>query len=1093
MGANKKYWVGVEEYQGSPTLMEAQQNEFAEELPVDQFLGETKLNETNTGRRDFLKFLGFSLSAATLAACETPVIKSIPYVNKPEEITPGVANWYASTYYDGNDYASILVKTREGRPIFIKGNKQFGINGGAINARINSSVLSLYDTARLKDPMSSGSKVSWEAVDGEIMAGLKKVAASGGAIRLLSNTIISPSTSFAIQALEASLRGGDATSPASAEDGDDAAPGGVDFKHVQYDAYSYSAIREANNECFGKDVIPSYDFSKAKAIVSIGADFTSNWLMHNNYIGQYTQTRKPENGTMSKHFQFESLMSVTGSKADVRKAIKPSDEGLVAISIYNHLAKLSGRTAISGSNAEIDSITKDAAEALWSSRNASLVVAGSNHKGTQAVVNAINDIVGSYGNTIDLDKPVSLFQGNDQEVADLVKDMNAGKVKALIVYNSNPAYTLGDSFKAGLGKVGLSVSFAQYMDETASRCKFVCPDNHFLESWNDLNPVLGHYSMMQPAINKLYNTRQAQESMLRWSGKNESYYDFMKNIWSNYSQEQLAEGQDFTNYWNYAIHNGSVDAEMPAASGATATTFGGDLAAAAADIKKVKSVAGAVEMVLYQKTGIGIGNQAQNPWLQEMPDPISKVTWDNYITMAPSDFQAGGYGYSSSDPFYIGQEAPASTATVTVDGKSFTLPVFPSPGQKAGTIGVALGYGRGADSENIGLTAFRTQEWGGMDLDENGKMKPIGVNVFPYASMVGSNLMMNSLNVTVANTGEFYALACTQTHHTLMGRSSVVRETSLGTFKSEPKDAYNPEHTLPVHEGHEVVDKPTNEIDLWNDHPVENIGHRWGMTVDLNTCTGCSACVTACIAENNIPVVGKDEVRRSRELHWMRIDRYYSSDEDVNYKAVKKEYNKEADFDYGLMEIPSENPQVVHMPMMCQHCNHASCETVCPVAATTHSNEGLNQMAYNRCIGTRYCANNCAFKVRRFNWFNYTGDDKFSEINPAQNEISRMVLNPDVTVRTRGVMEKCSLCVQQIQAGKLQAKKEGRPVNDGEIQTACSEGCPTNAITFGDLNDKGSEVSGIATSDRSYRALEEVGVQPNIFYQVLVRNVESEA
>ena len=557
-------------------------------------------------------------------------------------------------------------------------------------------------------------------------------------------------------------------------------------------------------------------------------------------------------------------------------------------------------------------------------------------------------------------------------------------------------------------------------------------------------------------------------------------------------QSQLSDQLNFDTYWNYTVHNGVVDAKMPAVPEANPRTFAGNLAVAGAAIKKLGSSAGAMEMVLYQKAGIGVGIQSNNPWLQEMPDPISKVTWDNYITMAPADYIAGEYGFSSSEPFYIGQEAPASTATVSVNGKSFTLPVIASPGQKTGTIGVALGYGRGASGEKIGLSCFRVMEWGGLEQDENDMPIPIGINAFAYSTNVDGSSMMVNGDVSVQPTGEFFPLACTQTHHTLMGRDSIVRETTLDVIKNGDKSDYNKDHALTAHEGHEVVKKPVGEIDLWTEHPIAS-GHRWGMSIDLSTCIGCGSCVTACISENNVPVVGKDEVRRSRELHWMRIDRYYSSDEDPNYRAVKKEYKEDADFDYGLMEIPSENPQVVHMPMMCQHCNHAPCETVCPVAATTHSNEGLNQMVYNRCIGTRYCANNCPFKVRRFNWFNYTGDDKFSEINPAQSEVGRLVLNPDVVVRTRGVMEKCSLCVQRIQTGKLDAKKEGRPVRDEEITSSCAEACPTNAINFGDLNDKDAKVTGIAKSDRSYRALEEIGVKPNIYYQVKVRNTGSEA
>ncbi len=414
--------------------------------------------------------------------------------------------------------------------------------------------------------------------------------------------------------------------------------------------------------------------------------------------------------------------------------------------------------------------------------------------------------------------------------------------------------------------------------------------------------------------------------------------------------------------------------------------------------------------------------------------------------------------------------------------------MVPAPGQKSGTIAIALGYGRGENGEKVGKAACIT--------DHNGEFKPVGRNAYPLATLVAGSMSFEVLNVTVTPTGATYPVAITQTHLTHMDRHSVVKETSIATYKSGDKRAYNHPHELAVHEDvngdgkiNALDKKPVAEFDLWEEHPVEGVGHRWGLSIDLNGCIGCGACITACNSENNIPVVGKDEVRRSREMHWLRIDRYYSS-------AMTKERAKEDDLGkidmYLKMEVPEESPTVMFMPVMCQHCNHAPCETVCPVAATTHSNEGLNQMAYNRCIGTRYCANNCPYKVRRFNWFNYV-TEQFGEVNPAWDDLGRMVLNPDVTVRARGVIEKCSMCVQSIQAGKLAAKKAGTPVKDGDIETACSAACGTGAIVFGDLNDKKSKVRGLADSDRSYHMLEEIGVKPNVNYLVKVRNADEAA
>ncbi|MFT5336823.1 MAG: MoCo/4Fe-4S cofactor protein with predicted Tat translocation signal [Luteibaculaceae bacterium] len=1053
MGSNKSYWTGLEELHQTEEFKQAQENEFAPEVSIDEFLGDSGLGSATTGRRDFLKFLGFSLSAATLAACEAPVIKSIPYVNKPEDITPGVANWYSSTFYDGNDFANILVKTREGRPIYIKGNSSYGWTGGAINARINSSVLPLYDSARLQGPFKGGAATSWETADAEIAGSLTKIKAKGGKVVVLSNTIASPSTQAAIDAFKVSI---------TEENGQ--------FSHVQYDAVSYKAIRTAHDNLFGTAVIPTHDFSKAKAVVSVGADFLGSWLTGNLFTKQFAATRRPEMGSMSKHFQFETQMSVTGSNADFRTLVNPSDEGKVLVALYNHIAKWAGVAAVASVPAEWATKTEKAAKALWSAKGASLVVAGSNNADLQTVAAGINRMLENYGSTLDLAKPMNLFKGDEAELEGLIKEMNAGKVDGVILYGVNPAYNTpwADAFAKGMAKVGLSVAFSAYADETATKAQYILPDSHYLESWNDLSPVVGEYALTQPVINNLYDTRQAQQTLLNWSGNNTTYLEFIQSNW----EEKLgAWGMFSKDFWNQLVHNGSYTS--------TESVVGGefsDAALSAAGQGAISTKASGMELVMYQKTGVGTGNQVNNPWLQELPDPITKVTWDNYVTMAPKDVAEMGLNQ------HIGERLPASLVKVTVNGIALELPVFPTPGQKPGTVGVALGYGRGANGEKIGKSAFQTGEYGGHLTDENGNPVTIGKNAYPMVTMVDGHAQYHG-SVTVEKVEGEYPLACTQTHHTLMGRDSIVRETSLNVFNASSKDVYNPAHTLKVHEGHDIVDKDIKDVDLWEQHPVENVGHRWGLSIDLSTCTGCSACITACHSENNVPVVGKDEVRRSRDMHWLRLDRYFSSEED----AVKADGG---DFDYDLMEVPEDNPKVVHMPMMCQHCNHAPCETVCPVAATTHSNEGLNQMTYNRCIGTRYCANNCPYKVRRFNWFNYTAYKKFTEVNPSQDDMSRLVLNPDVVVRTRGVMEKCSMCVQKIQAGKLDAKKAGEPVQDGAIQTACAESCPTNAIVFGDLNDKKTENAKRAFGDRGYNAIEEVGTRPNVYYMVKVRNTE---
>ena len=1077
----RKYWKGLEELKETPEFLKSREQEFPTEMSVEEFLSDDKLAEKSTARRDFLKFLGFSVAAATVAACEAPVTKAVPYVNKPENVTPGMPTWYASTYYDGNSYASILVKTREGRPIYIKGNKDFGFTKGGTNPQIIASVLGLYDGSRLQKPQIGKAASTWSTIDSEV----SKALASSAKTVLLTGTIISPSIQKAISAFSSKLGEGK-------------------FEHIQYDAVSYRAIRLANQDNFGQAVIPSYDFSKAKTIVSVGADFLGTWLLSNVYQTQYGVTRNPDNNWMSKHFQFESVMSISGTNADYRGMIKPSEEAnVLAYMIKGFGGSVSQSTTLSK---QAQSVADEAINALKVSRGESLVVAGSNNKSVQLLANKLNNLVGAYGVTIDLSKPVNLFNGDDSKVSSLVKNVISGQgVDTLIIAGTNPVYSLpnGKQFGEGLTKIKNTVCISTHSDETASKCKIVCAESHALESWADYNPIGGHYAIAQPTIRPLFDTASLLENLIVWSGagkragKNSTVaFDYIQATW----KESFIKGEeaDFGTSWNMAVHNSCIDgATITVSATKSETTENPDKEEKKEEVKTETSSSSSsfkdvsipavskgsgLEVILYQKNAIGTGAQAANPWLQELPDAVTKVTWDNYITMNPSEMDS--YKFVKT----YDQENGLSLAKLTVNGSTVTLPVYPLPGQAPGTVGVALGYGRGGNGEKIGKAAFQTKEYGGHVTDDKGNPKAIGANVFTFVS-VANGLMEYSNVGKIESTGETYSIAATQIHHTVMGRHSIVRETTLDIFKSKDKEAYNPAHMLQKLDEHgNHVERPVSEFDLWDKHPVEHIGHRWGMTVDLSSCIGCGSCLIACQSENNVPVVGKDEVRRGREMHWLRIDRYFASDEEAAVGTRKDDDT----FSFDKAEIAALNPKVVHMPMMCHHCNHAPCETVCPVAATTHSNEGLNQMAYNRCIGTRYCANNCPYKVRRFNWFNYPSYKKFTEFNPAQDDLGRMVLNPDVTVRTRGVMEKCSFCVQRIQATKLVAKKDGRPVKDGEFSSACADACPTNAIIVGDWNDVKSTVRKSSSDNRAYQALEEVGVKPNVWYKVKVRNEKND-
>mgnify|MGYP003663022558 FL=1 len=1027
MKENKKtYWKGLEQLTNDPEFVKNADQEFP------GFTSKSNQKEDGSStRRDFLKMMGFSVAAASLAACEAPVRKAIPYVNKPVDINPSVPNYYASTFSKGGDYASIVVKTREGRPIKIDGNKLSPITNGGTNAIVEGSVLSLYDDARLKAPQIAGKSVEWAAIDGELPAKLK----SAGSIKIISNTILSPGTNRAINAFAEQM-------------------GNVEL--ITYDPLSNYGITKASETYYGSSILPSYHFEKANVIVSFGADFLGSWISPIEFARQYAKGRKisKENPNMSRHFQFESTLSLTGSNADYRTPITASQSGLAVLALYNLIAKKAGVSSAAGASVEINHLAK-AANELWANKGASLVVSGSNDPNVQVVVHAINELLGNNGNTVDFQTPAFFRKGDDNRMKQFVAELNAGKVGAVIFYNCNPVYDFGggQEIAAGISKAKVSVSTSEVKDETAALVQYLAPDHHFLESWNDFNPKKGVYSLAQPVISPLFNTRQATESFLKWSGNNTSYYDFLRQDWEASFVARGIEG-DFQSFWDKCLHDGIYIMDGASEDGEiTVIEATGDIAASASAIGKSYNAQGSgAELIVYTKVGIGSGAFANNPWLQEMPDPISKATWDNYLTVSQKWANENGLKMS---------EGATKLANVSANGQTFTVPVLVQPGQADGTFGLALGYGRTA--------AGRVAD---------------GVGVNAYA-LLNANKGFVEYNITegvsVSLTEESYKIAQTQTHQTYMGRDFVVQEATLGEYQEDASAGrYHPE----IYKDGEFV-KPS-KISLWSGHKYSQ--HHWGLAIDMNSCIGCAACTVACQVENNVAVVGKQEVLNRREMAWIRIDRYYSSPDGATSNAE--------------LEIAADNPEVTFQPMMCQHCNNAPCETVCPVVATTHSSEGLNQMTYNRCIGTRYCANNCPYKVRRFNWFKYHDNKDFAGVNTAQNDdLGKMVLNPDVTVRARGVMEKCSMCVQRIQAGKLTAKRENRKVKDGDINVACAVACPTEALVFGDMNDSQSKVSQLlkieenstdaikeVNEERAYHVLEEINVSPNVWYFTKIRN-----
>jgi len=1031
---NKKYWQSFGDLNQTEGFEQSTKNEFKEELLPLADLDDKGLLDAKAPRRDFLKYLGFSTAAAAVAAsCDMPVRKSVPYLQRPDNIIPGVANYYASTYINGGDVIPVIVKQRDGRPIKIEGNDLSKLTNGGTSAQAQASVLDLYDTTRLRFPMQKAGADFKEVTSFDNFDKLVGTAISGKPVALLTSTINSPSTQQVINEFLAKYPGS---------------------RHVQYDAVSYSGMILANEACYGKKVIPSYHFDNAKVIVSLGADFLGTWLSPVEFSSQYAKNRKVVGNkpSLSKHIQFESMMSLTGSNADDRYMHKPSETGAVALAL---LAAVGGSVIAPSLDAKLTAAIKSTAEVLKANAGEGLVVCGSNDVSVQVIVNAINETIGANGKTINWATTSNYRKGVDADMNSLVSDMNSGAIGAVIIYGVNPVYSYTDSkkFADGLNKV-IGVSCNGTMDETTELCKYIIPSNHWLESWGDAEPKTGYVSMLQPTINPLFKTRAFETTLLKWGANAITDYEtYFKNFWTT----KLSSSDAF----NKALQDGVVEAATTTVSGSAFNSS--KIAEAATKIAAIKG--GATEVVLYQKISMGNGSQANNPWLQELPDPISKVTWDNYAMMGTEMYKTM-YGKDvlkdkgASDAYEVHPEKPV--VKITANGKSLELPVLLIPGIQKNTIAVALGYGR--QSAN----AANTAEHIGRAANGAGK------NAYPLAGFDGTTIQYNG-DVKIETTSTLYALAQTQVHGYTESRP-VIYETNLKSYIA------NPGHMLHEVAQERLITTANGSEDFVKDATMypdfEKPGIKWGMAIDLNTCTGCSACVVACSAENNVSVVGKIQVQRAHEMHWLRIDRYFTGD--------------------------LENPDVVFQPMLCQHCDNAPCENVCPVLATNHSSEGLNQMTYNRCIGTRYCANNCPYKVRRFNWLDYTGADSFKDnqkpllgkdmdevVMQMNEDLTRMVLNPDVTVRSRGVIEKCSFCVQRLQESKLDAKKQQDPTLVRNVKTACMQACPTSAISFGNINDKESNVAKArGDKHRNFYVLEQLHVLPNVSYLAKVRNTE---
>ena len=984
----EKYWRSLDEVESGPVKDEIEK---AEKAHSDDVLGilEGVPLKVPASRRDFLKIMSFSVaSAALITACKKPIQNAIPFLNQPSDVVPGKASHYASTFYDGSEYCPVVAKVRDGRPIKLEGNELYKYTRGGTSARVQGSILSLYDNARIPGPSWKGKATTWQDADKQIIDGLKKAKNDQRDIVLLTSTIFSPSTISVIERFKAAF---------------------PNLRVVNYDVVSYSGMVDAYKETTGNKGIPYPQFDKAEVIVSFGADFLGTWFFPTEFTLAYVSKRKVAKGfyKMSRHIQYESNLSLTGSNADERIQIKPSEEAVIVANLYNLIASKIGWDQLNVEPVDASFKLEKIAGELLGACGKSIVVSGSNDINVQKIIIAINRLLDNYGNTFDMERPMLIKQGSDKDMFTLMDDMDAEKVGTIFFYHSNPChdYYSATAFTQALGKVPLKVSFAGFPNETLTQCDFVCPDHHFLESWGDFEPRIGIYSISQPCIHHVFDTRPMQESLMVWANQPIKWDEYVKGHWEKEIFSKQKETAEFESYWIETLRQGCL--EIPIKEKTEMPNI-----ALLKDNIKINKPSQSLELQLIVSVGISTGYHSNNPWLQELPDPISRIAWDNYAYVSPK----------------LAAEKQIKTGDVINIGSKCEIPAVVQPGQAYNVISVALNYGR----TKAGKVA-----------------EDVGVDVYPYVVRKDDNIQYFQSDIGISKSGKKATLAQTQTHHTMEGRD-IVRETTLAEYAVK-QNAGN--------EAHEEFEK-THQT-LYPEHKYDNF--HWGLGIDLNSCIGCGACTIACQAENNVAVVGKEQVTKRRIMHWIRVDRYYKG--------------------------PPEKPSVLYQPVMCQQCDNAPCENVCPVAATTHSKEGLNQMTYNRCIGTRYCLNNCPYKVRRFNWFKFTDNPKF-DYNQT-SKLGKLVLNPDVVVRERGVMEKCTFCVQRIQEKKLTAKLENRVLKDGEIKTACQQACPAEAITFGDLNDKHSTVFKLYADERNYHLLEELHTLPKVGYLTKVRNKEA--
>jgi molybdopterin-containing oxidoreductase family iron-sulfur binding subunit len=982
--------------------LESLSREEFEQVVETEFPAGALALERGVDRRDFVKLMGASMALGGLAACNRPAEKIVPYVRQPENLIPGQPLFFASAMPISGYAHGVLVESHMGRPTKIEGNPDHPSSLGATNSWMQASILGLYDPDRSQVVRHLGEISTWS----EFLATLAPALKAGG-VRLLTQTITSPTLGAQIQQFLAQTPGA---------------------KWHQWEAAGGHNVREGLRLAFGSYANAVYHFDKANVVVSLDSDILERGPGHLRYARDFSSRRKVRKGTMSinRLYAIESGPTGTGSIADHRLAVRPSQVEAYA-------------RAIAGAGAAPDHVEWIAAlvRDLQKNRGASIVVAGDEQPpAVHAIAMAINQALGNIGSTITITDPVEVAPVNQLDsLKQLVADMNAGAVKTLIMLGGNPAYDApGDiPFVKAMDKVPFRAHLSHYYDETSMHVHWHIPETHYLESWSDARAHDGTVSIVQPLIAPLYNGRSPHEVLgALLGGLDASPYDVVRSYW-----QSKAGALNFDATWRKWLNDGVI-----AGSALPPRTAGGTPAVPAA----TATPTGGYELRILPDPNVYDGRYANNAWLQELPKPQTKICWENVALISPKTAIAIGYDDKRRDALV--NEKQTLLADVKYRGHTLRTPIWVVPGHADGTITMFLGYGR-RNGGRIATPSPDTKGMYGPDFDAfhiSGNTMGVDLTPFRFSDALNGGA---GADISLTNAAP-YDVACTQEHQSLnpsdVGADrGIIRSATFAEYQKNPDFAHDYKH--------EVEASPETMYPPYN----YSKSHAWAMVIDTSVCTGCNGCVVACQSENNIPVVGKEQVLAEREMHWLRIDRYYKGD--------------------------TENPEVFHQPVPCMQCEQAPCEPVCPVGATSHSGEGLNDMTYNRCVGTRYCSNNCPYKVRRFNFFHYS--DYETPALKAQR-------NPDVTTRTRGVMEKCTYCVQRINTAKIDAEKQGRRVRDGEVVTACQQACPTDAIVFGDMNDPHSHVASLKAEPANYALLAELNTRPRTTYLGAIKNPNPE-